>query len=125
MNTIVWTHAGPSVVAAFLALPMEFVEALLVILAVGAVRGWRDTLLGAAAALGALLNAVATFSSALARNPLGIFQLVVGVLLLLLLFAWAFLPRLARNMDWNGAILFAGLAVILVESTVRHAGPPK
>lgn len=123
MNTIVWTHAGPSVVAAFLALPMEFVEALLVILAVGAVRGWRDTLLGAAAALGALLNAVATFSSALARIPLGIFQLVVGVLLLL--FAWAFLPRLARNMDWNGAILFAGLAVILVESTVRHAGPPK
>ena len=42
-----------------------------------------------------------------------------------LLLAWAVLPRLARGTDWGGPILFAGLAVILVESTVRSAGRPQ
>ena len=88
MTAIAWTHAGPSMLAAFLAAAVEFVEALTVILAVGAVRGWRDTLLGAAAALGVLLVAVATFGAALARVPLGILQLVVGALLLLFGLRW-------------------------------------
>ena len=34
---IVWTHAGPTLLAAFLASLVEFVEALTVVLAVGAV----------------------------------------------------------------------------------------
>jgi len=41
-----WTHAGPSLVASFLASLVEFVEALTVVLAVGVVRGWRPALLG-------------------------------------------------------------------------------
>jgi Ca2+/H+ antiporter, TMEM165/GDT1 family len=36
-----WTHAGPTVLAAFFASLVEFVEAFTVVLAVGAVRGWR------------------------------------------------------------------------------------
>ena len=36
-----WVHAGPSILAAFLASLVEFVEALTVVLAVGIVRGWR------------------------------------------------------------------------------------
>lgn len=41
-----------------------------------------------------------------------------------LLLAWALLPHLARHAHWGGPILFAGLAAILVTSTVRRSGPP-
>lgn len=88
MNVIAWTHAGPSILAAFLASTVEFVEALTVILAVGSVRGWRDALLGTAAALGVLLVAIAAFGTVLTRIPLGILQVVVGALLLLFGLRW-------------------------------------
>ena len=35
--------------------------------------------------------------------------------------AWLVLPRLAVASGWNGVILFAGLALILLESAVRRA----
>ena len=38
--TIDWMHAWPTALAAFLASAVEFIEALTVVLAVGAVRGW-------------------------------------------------------------------------------------
>lgn len=41
-----------------------------------------------------------------------------------LLLARAVLPRLASGSKWGGPILFAGLAVILVESTIRRARRP-
>ncbi len=41
-----WTHLGLTITAAFLASLVEFVEALSVVLAVGAVRGWRSALGG-------------------------------------------------------------------------------
>lgn len=88
MTAIVWTHAGPSILAAFLASAVEFVEALTVILAVGTARGWRDALSGAAAALCVLLAAVGVFGTALTRIPVGILQLVVGTLLLLFGLRW-------------------------------------
>lgn len=34
---------------------------------------------------------------------------------------WFLLPHLGRVSPWNGLILFAGLACILVESTLRAA----
>ncbi len=40
---------GPYFLAAFLASLVEFVEAMTIILAVGATRGWRPALLGAGA----------------------------------------------------------------------------
>ena len=82
------THVGPTVLAAFLASTVEFVEALTVILAVGSVRGWRDTLAGAAAAVGVLLVLVAVLGPALAQIPLASMQLVVGALLLLFGMRW-------------------------------------
>ena len=88
MTAIAWIHAGPSMLAAFLTSAVALVEALTVILAVGTVRGWRDTLLGAAAAPGVLLVAVATFGAELARVAFGILQLVVGALLLLFGLRW-------------------------------------
>ena len=83
-----WTHVAPAVTAAFLASIVEFVEALTVILAVGAVRGWRGALSGAGAALARLLLLVAIFGPALALVPLNLVQLFVGALLLLFGMRW-------------------------------------
>jgi len=83
-----WTHAGPSLVAAFLASLVEFVEALTVVLAVGVVRGWRPALLGTGFGLAVLFLLVIVLGPALARIPLDIVQLVVGALLLLFGLRW-------------------------------------
>ncbi len=83
-----WLHAGPSVLAAFLASLVEFVEALTVVLAVGAVRGWRGALGGAGAALVVLLVIVAVLGSALTRIPVAVVQVAVGVLLLMFGLRW-------------------------------------
>ncbi len=83
-----WTHAGPTALAAFLASLVEGVEALTVVLAVGAMRGWRDALLGSVAALVLLACIVAAVGPALAEIPLQALQLVVGGLLLLFGLRW-------------------------------------
>ncbi|WP_316149583.1 hypothetical protein [Cupriavidus sp. BIC8F] len=83
-----WTSAGPSILAAFMASLVEFVEALTIVLAVGAVRGWRSALLGTAASLAALMLLVAVAGPVLVRIPLPVAQLVVGTLLLLFGMRW-------------------------------------
>lgn len=83
-----WTHAGPSLVASFLASLVEFVEALTVVLAVGVVRGWRPALLGTGLGLAVLFLLVIVLGPALARIPLDIVQLAVGTLLLLFGLRW-------------------------------------
>ncbi len=83
-----WTHAGPSLVAAFLASLVEFIEALTVVLAVGTVRGWRPALIGTGLGLLVLFLLVVILGPALARIPLDIVQLVVGTLLLLFGLRW-------------------------------------
>jgi Ca2+/H+ antiporter, TMEM165/GDT1 family len=84
----VWSHAGASVVAAFLASLVEAVEALTVVLAVGFVRGWRGSLTGAGLGLVALTGLTAALGPALTRIPLDIVQVVVGGLLLLFDLRW-------------------------------------
>lgn len=83
-----WTHAGPSVLAAFLASVVECVEALTIVLAVGAVRGWRGALGGTGLALLALLAIVVALGPALTRIPEAAVQLGVGALLLLFGMRW-------------------------------------
>ena len=83
-----WTHTGPTVLASFLASLVEFVEALTIILAVGAVRGWRGALGGAALALAVLLAIILVLGPALTRIPIGVVQLLVGALLLLFGMRW-------------------------------------
>lgn len=83
-----WAHAGPSILASFLASLVECVEALTVVLAVGSVRGWRSALAGSAAAVGILLVLIAAIGHALTRIPLQALQLVVGILLLLFGLRW-------------------------------------
>jgi len=83
-----WAHEGTSVLAAFLASLVEFVEALTVVLAVGTVRGWRPALVGAGVALATLALLVVALGPALARIPLHLVQLGVGTLLLLFGLRW-------------------------------------
>lgn len=86
--SIGWAHAGPTILASFLASLVECVEALTVILAVGSVRGWRGALSGSAAAIAVLLAIVAVLGRALTHIPLHIVQLAVGTLLLLFGLRW-------------------------------------
>jgi uncharacterized membrane protein len=86
--TIDWTHAAPSMLAAFLASLVECVEALTIVLAVGAVRGWRGALGGTGLALLVLLAIVLGLGPALTEIPRGLVQLGVGTLLLLFGLRW-------------------------------------
>ncbi|KZC27041.1 UNVERIFIED_ORG: hypothetical protein RHOFW104R5_44815 [Rhodanobacter sp. FW104-R5] len=115
-----WTHVGPTVVAAFLASLVEFVEALTVVLAVGVVRGWRGALMGSGAATLVLLAIIAILGPALTRIPLGVVQLAVGALLLLFGLRWLRKAILRAA----GIIAMHDEAAIYTrqEETLRHMG---
>ena len=81
-------HLWTSTIASFLASLVECVEALTVVLAVGATRGWRAALLGVAAALAILTLIILVLGRALTRVPLHLLQLVVGAMLLLFGLRW-------------------------------------
>ena len=83
-----WAHAWPPITAAFLASLVEFVEALTIVLAVGAVRGWRHALTGALGGALFLTAMVLIFGPALKQVPITVLQIVVGVLLCLFGMRW-------------------------------------
>ncbi len=83
-----WTTAGPAIAASFFASLVEMVEAFTVVLAVAAVRGWRPATLGAVAGLAILVVIVLIFGAAIHSAPLGMLQLLIGVLLLLFGLRW-------------------------------------
>ena len=83
-----FVHAGPSVLAAFLASLVEFVEALTVVLAVGASRGWRSALGGSGLAMIVLALLVIGLGPLLTDIPLAGVQLALGALLLLFGMRW-------------------------------------
>ena len=83
-----WAHGSTAVVAAFLASLVEFVEALTIVLAVGTIRGWRSSLVGAVAGVLFLSLLVILFGPALQHVPLTTLQLLVGILLLLFGMRW-------------------------------------
>jgi Ca2+/H+ antiporter, TMEM165/GDT1 family len=85
----------PALLAAFFASAVEFVEALTVVLAVGAVRGWRPALAGAFGALFVLALIVAVLGPLLTMVPLRIVRLLVGVMLLT--FGWRWLAKAVRR----------------------------
>lgn len=83
-----WAHAGPTVLAAFLASLVEFVEALTIVLAVGAVRGWRGALGGTGLALLVLLAIVLVLGPSFTRIPRDLVQIGIGTLILLFGMRW-------------------------------------
>lgn len=67
---------------------VEGIEALTVVLAIGVVRGWRDTLAGAAAAVVVLALLAALAGPTLAAVPPAALRLGVGTLILLVGLRW-------------------------------------
>jgi uncharacterized membrane protein len=76
------------IASAFLASAVEMVEALTIVLASGLARGWRSSLVGAAAATVVLAVVVAALGPALTVVPLSALRLVVGALLLVFGLQW-------------------------------------
>jgi uncharacterized membrane protein len=83
-----WSQVASAGLPAFLASLVEFVEALTIVLAVGVTRGWRSALLGALTGVAFLAVLIGIFGPALALVPIGILQVVVGVLLLFFGLRW-------------------------------------
>jgi len=81
-------HQVSAALAAFLASFVEFVEALTIVLAVGAVRGWRPAMVGTVAGIALLIVLVAILGPLLALIPIDAVRLAVGGLLLLFGMRW-------------------------------------
>lgn len=75
-------------VSVFLASAVECVEALTIVLAVGATRSWRSALIGVGCALVALAALVAVLGAGLGRIPVQPLRLLVGALLLAVGLQW-------------------------------------
>ncbi|MFN2581330.1 MAG: hypothetical protein ABR498_01145, partial [Candidatus Dormibacteria bacterium] len=75
-------------IATFLASAVEAIEAVTIVVGVGAHRGWRSSLIGAASGLGVLAVIVVALGAALTRLPIGGLRLVVGALLLIFGLQW-------------------------------------
>ncbi len=83
-----WSTAAPAIAAAFLASLVEVVEAFTIVLVVATLRGWRPAIFGTGAALATLGAVVLAVGPLLARVPLNLLQLGIGVLLLLFGIGW-------------------------------------
>jgi len=80
--------SGALFLAVFLACLVEAVEALTIVLAVGATRSWRSSLLGCAVAVFALAATTAILGPRLTSLPIDTLRLVVGGLLLVFGLQW-------------------------------------
>src|SRR5258708_33462394 len=64
------TGAGVVLLTTFLASAVEAIEMVIIVLGVGAARGWRSALIGAAAGFGVLAVVIAVLNVALAAGPI-------------------------------------------------------
>jgi uncharacterized membrane protein len=76
------------VASVFIACMVEAVEALTIVLAVGATRSWRSAMIGVGAALLALAAVTAALGPALTALPINVLRGVVGGLLLVFGLQW-------------------------------------
>ena len=76
------------VASVFIACSVEAVEALTIVLAVGATRSWRSAMIGVGAALVALAAVTAALGPALTALPINVLRGVVGGLLLVFGLQW-------------------------------------
>jgi uncharacterized membrane protein len=82
------TGAGVVLLTTFLASSVEAIEMVVIVLGVGATRGWRSTLIGAASGFVLLAVIVALLGLTLAAIPIGPLRVLVGALLLLFGLQW-------------------------------------
>src|ERR1700722_14677094 len=76
------------VVSVFVACSVEAVEALTIVLAVGATRSWRSAMIGVGVALVALAAVTAALGPALTTLPINVLRGVIGGLLLVFGLQW-------------------------------------
>jgi uncharacterized membrane protein len=76
------------IVSVFIACTVEAVEALTIVLAVGATRSWRSAMIGVGVALVALAAVTAALGPALTALPINVLRGVVGGLLLVFGLQW-------------------------------------
>ena len=100
------TGIVPVLITAFLASSVEVIEMVTIVVGVGATRGWRSTLLGAAAGFVVLAVVVAFFGLAVSAIPIGPLRLVIGALLLVFGLQW-----LRKGVVRVAARGFAGMQV--------------
>ena len=82
---MLWT----SVLSAFLASVVEFVEALTIVLVVGVTINWKSSLTGALAAVGTLAVLIAVFGTAIVTFiPIDVLRIIVGIILVLFGLKW-------------------------------------
>jgi uncharacterized membrane protein len=78
-----------TLLSAFLASAVEFVEAVTIVLAVGVTRSWRSALLGTGTALVVLATLVVVFGAAIAvLVPISLLRLIVGGFLVIYGLQW-------------------------------------
>src|SRR5947209_6306042 len=75
-------------ITTFLASAVEAIEMVTIVVGVGATRGWRSTLIGAAAGFGVLALVIVVAGAALSAIPIGALRLVIGTLLLVFGLQW-------------------------------------
>jgi uncharacterized membrane protein len=100
------TGIVPVLLTAFLASAVEAIEMVTIVVGVGATRGWRSTLLGAAAGFGVLAVLVVFFGLALSGIPIAPLRLAIGALLLVFGLQW-----LRKGVVRVAAHGFAGLQI--------------
>ena len=111
---IEFAHSGPLLLASFLASSVECVEALTIVLAVGAIRGWRPALFGTGLAAALLTVLVAAFGAGLKLLPLASLQTAIGILLLLFGMRWL-----------RKSVLRAGGVIALRDESANYASQTK
>ncbi len=79
---------GPVAVAAFIACSVEVVEMVIIVVGVGAARGWRSTVVGAGSGLAVLAAIVFGLGRALQYVPINPLRVVIGSLLLTFGLQW-------------------------------------
>ena len=108
-----------TILSAFLASAVEFVEAVTIVLAVGVTRQWRSALIGVAAAIATLAILIAVFGSALALFvPIGVLRLIVGAFLVIYGLQWltkAVLRAAGAKGKHDEAAIFAAQVVGLTD----------
>ena len=112
------TAIVPVLITAFLASAVEAIEMVTIVVGVGTARGWRSTLLGAAAGFGLLAVLVAALGLALSAIPIAPLRLVIGALLLVFGMQW-----LRKGVVRVAARGFAGMQVDASEDSEVWTGP--
>jgi uncharacterized membrane protein len=81
-------HWGGTFTTTFLASCVEAIEMVAIVVGVGAIRGWRSTLIGAGAGFLVLVVVGGVLGTALTAIPIEALRLVVGTLLLIFGLQW-------------------------------------